>query len=115
MSQENFLQEFKKLEIQAYKKSHSPGELRATHVPFSGSPLKHPHDTDKIILVADPYSTHTFYYEFKIKDVSYVEELPSLVNMDGETVNMARIWVKKGSVGLRCSPFRVEDLGTMTR
>jgi hypothetical protein len=40
-----------------------------------------------------------------------VEERPSIVNLDGETVNMVRIWVKKMSIGLHCSPFRVEDLG----
>jgi len=63
-----------------------------------------------MILVADPYSTNTFYYEFRADTVSFVEELPSIVNLDGETVMMARIWVKKKSVAVRCSPFVVEDL-----
>jgi inorganic pyrophosphatase len=43
------------------------------------------------------------------EDISYVEELPSLVNQDGEAITMVRAWVKKRSVGIRCSPFIVED------
>jgi hypothetical protein len=27
----------------------------------------------------------------------------------GETITMVRIWVKKMSVGIRCSPFLVEE------
>jgi hypothetical protein len=30
--------------------------------------------------------------------------------MDGQAVTMARIWVKKMSVGMRCTPFFVEDM-----
>ena len=28
---------------------------------------------------------------------------------DGDTITMVRVWVKKMSVGIRCSPFIVED------
>ena len=83
--------------------------LKDTHVPFSGSPKKHPYDSDRVILVADPFSTNTLYYEFNKEDISYLEELPNLVNLDGETITIVRIWVKKMSVGIRCSPFIVED------
>jgi inorganic pyrophosphatase len=65
-----------------------------------------------VVLVADPYSKQNVYYEFNKMDISYVEELPSIVNLDGETVTMVRIWLKKMSIGLRCSPFIVEDLET---
>jgi len=96
-------------EIQAYKRPRNIRDLIKTHVPFSGAPQRHPHESDKVILIPDPFSTHTFYYEFETEDISYVEELPSLVNMEGEAISMARIWVEKGSIGLRCSPFVVED------
>ena len=76
---------------------------------FSGSPQKHPYDPQKAILVADPFSTGTFYFEFKKEDITYVEELPNLVNQEGEAIPMTRIWVKKMSVGVRCTPFLVED------
>jgi hypothetical protein len=102
-------QEAIKFEIQTYRQPKDRKALRTTHVAFSGSPQRHPYDPDKIILVADPYSTHNFFYEFHKDDIAYVEELPSIVNADGETVTMVRIWIKKMSIGMRCTPFMVED------
>ena len=103
-------QEAVKFEIQTYRRPKDRKALRSTHVAFSGSPQRHPYDRKKFVLIADPFSTQNHYYEFSKRDVSYVEEQPSIVNLDGETVNMVRIWVKKMSIGLHCSPFRVEDL-----
>jgi hypothetical protein len=105
----DFPQDIKRFEIETYQRPKSLKELRKTHVPFSGSPLKHPYDSKKVVLVVDPFSSNTSYYEFKSKDISYVEELPNIVNLDGETIKMVRIWVKKMSVGILCSPFLVEE------
>ena len=99
----------KKFEIQAYKRPQNIRDLINTHVPFSGAPQRHPYEPDKVILIPDPFSTQTFYYEFEAEDISYVEELPSLVDIEGKTISMARIWVEKKSIGLRCSLFVVED------
>ena len=41
--------------------------------------------------------------------ISFIEELPSLVDIGGKTISMVRIWLEKGSIGLRCSVFVVED------
>ena len=109
MTSESYPQEAVKFPIQVYQKPKNIQILKNTHVSFSGSPQKHPYDTDKVILVADPFSTNTLYYEFNKNDISYLEELPNLVNLDGKTITMVRIWVKKMSVGIRCSPFIVED------
>lgn len=109
MTVTKFLKLMEKFEIQTYVEPKSVEELRHTHVPFSGSPQKHPFDPELLILVVDPYSSSTVYYEFKVEDVSYFEELPHIVNMEGEVVNLVRIWVKKMSVAVRCSPFRVMD------
>ena len=109
MTSESYPQEAVKFHIQAYQKPKNVQTLRKTHVSFSGSPKKHPYDTNKVILVSDPFSTNTLYYDFNKDDISYLEELPNLVNLDGETITMVRIWVKKMSVGIRCSPFIVED------
>ena len=103
----NWLLEKVRYEIKTYESSKGSKDLIRTHVSFYGSPLRHPYDPEKIFLVSDPFSPHPFYYEFRSQDISYVERLPSLVNLDGETVIMARIWVKKKSVGVRCSPFLV--------
>ena len=112
MTSESYPQEAVKFHIQAYQKPKNVQALKKTHVSFSGSPKKHPYDRDKVILVSDPFSTHTLYYEFNKDDISYLEELPNLVNLDGETIMMVRIWVKKMSIGIRSSPFVVEDTRT---
>ncbi len=105
----NFLKTAEKFEIQAYKRPKDHKVLRNTHVAFSGSPQKHPFDAHRVILVTDPYSTNTIFYEFMKKDISYVEELPNLVGLDGDTVMVVRIWVKKRSIAVRSSAFIVDD------
>ena len=102
-------QEARKFEIQTYRRPKDRKTLRTTHVAFSGSPQQHPYDPNKVILVADPYSTHNYFYEFHKDDIAYVEELPSIVNLDGETITMVRVWIKKMSIGMRCTPFLVEE------
>lgn len=105
-----FLQEAKKFEIQAYKRPRDFKSMKENCVSFMGAPLKHPYDKTKVIIVADPYSSNTFYFEFKTEDIAFVEELPNLVNTEGETITMARVWVKKRRIGVRCTPFLVEDI-----
>ena len=108
----HYLQETHKLEIQAYKKPKDIAELQKSHVAFSGTLRKHPYDSDKIVLLTDPFSSNTFYYEFATDDISFAEELPNLVNPGGETIRMARIWVKKKRIGVRCTPFIIEATRT---
>lgn len=109
MSSDLFPRTTQKFEIEIYKRPKNIKELVNTHVSFSGSPQRHPHDPEKVVLVTDPYSSNAFYYEFKTEDISYLEELPHLVNLDGKAISMVRIWVKKMRIGLRCTPFVVED------
>lgn len=111
MTFDSLPQEALRFEIQAYKKPKDLRLLRKTHVSFAGSPRKHPYDTAKVILIADPFSTHNLYYEFKKDDIFFVEELPNLVDLDGSALAVVRVWVKKLSVAIRCSPFIVEDTG----
>jgi len=98
-----------KFEIQTYKRPKDTATLLRTHIAFSGSPRKKSNDPKKIILLADPFSTNTFYYEFNTEDISYAEELPNLTSPSGETITMVRIWVNKMSIGIRSFPFRVAD------
>ncbi len=107
MTIKKFLEKTKKFELEAYKKFP---DLLLDHVPFTGAPQKHPYDKQKIVLVADPFSTDTSYYEFNIEDIEGVEELPSLVTVEGESVGMFRLWVRKGSIGVKGIPFVVEDI-----
>jgi len=82
MADETTPKDSEKFEIQAYKRPQNINDLIKTHVPFSGAPQRHPYEPDKVILIPDPFSTHTFYYEFEAGAISYVEELPSLVLLD---------------------------------
>jgi inorganic pyrophosphatase len=109
MQKTNYPQEAASFQLQAYRKPKDIRVLRLENVSFAGSPRKHPYDPDKIILVADPYSTNTFYYEFTKNDIAFVEELPSVVDMDGTTLTMIRMWVRKGSIAVRCTPFIAGD------
>lgn len=103
------LQETVKFELQTYQRPTTIENLKDNHVAFSGSPRKHPYNSEKVILVIDPYSSNPFYYEFNRPDIAYVEELPSIVNLENETVPMVRVWVVKSSIGLRTTPFIVGD------
>ncbi len=107
-----FPQEVRRFEIETYAMPKNLKELKKTHVPFSGSPLHHPYDSKKVILVQDLYSSSPFYYEFKSDDITYAEKLPSIVNLEGETVTMVRFWVKKMAMGVLCAPFRVQEIKT---
>jgi hypothetical protein len=110
MPDANLPSETAKFELQAYEKPSDLIHFRKTHVPYTGSPHKHPYDSGKVILVPDPYGHRTIYFEFKIDDISYVEELANLVDLQGKVIKMVRIWVEKGSAGLLCSVFVVEDM-----
>jgi inorganic pyrophosphatase len=104
MTLERLLKQSERFEIDVYKK---PPHHTANHTPFVGSPRRHPYDENKIILIMEPFSSSIFYYEFFISDINGVEELPSLVTNDGESLTMARLWVRKGGVGVRAFPFLV--------
>lgn len=104
------IKDIQTLAVTKYKKPKDLKNLNSMHVAFSGSPRKHPYDAQKIVLVSDPFSRNNQYYEFKTKDISYVEELPNIVSTDDEVMPMVRVWVRKKSIGIRCTPFWVEDL-----
>jgi inorganic pyrophosphatase len=107
MAATTFLQTVEKFEIEKYKTPKDIRSLSKTHIPYSGSPQKHPLNPDQIILVPDPYCSSSPYFEFSKPDITFVEKLASIVNMEGEAVTMVRIWVKKGSVAIQCTPFHV--------
>lgn len=109
MQASSFPQEAEKFEIQRYQRPKDLLRLRKTHVPFSGSPRRDPHHPGGVILIPDPYSAHAFYYQFDARDVSFAEELPSIVAIDGQTVTMARLWVRKQALGKQISPFIVDE------
>lgn len=99
-----YLENLPIFEIERYEKHK---HYRETCTPFTGTPRKHPYEEDKLILICNPYSPYTSFFEFKIDDIEGVEEEANLVTESGESVKNVRIWVRRGSTGLRYEPFEV--------
>ncbi len=77
-------------------------------VPYKGNPRKHPYDEEKILLIQDPFSEGTAFYEFRLDDIRHVDEQPNLVTEEGRSLKMVELWVLKGSRALQYEPFHVE-------
>ena len=96
MSDESTQKISEKFEIQAYKRPRNIKDLFKTHVPCSGPPQTHPYESEKVIFIPDPFSTHLLYFIIKTENISFIEELPRLVDLARifheslpATVNMA--------------------------
>lgn len=108
MSISSYLKLKGKFELQQYVRSENID--KKAYISFYGSPKKHPHEQNRVILIADPFSHHTFYYEFNVEDIASVQEMPNISTLEGDAIPMVRIWVKKGSVAMRCTPFIVDSI-----
>ncbi|MEW5814537.1 MAG: hypothetical protein AB1798_03950 [Spirochaetota bacterium] len=106
MSMKKYLETLPFFEITKYD-SHR--KIPADCVSFQGSPRKHPYDNEKMVLILEPFSSNTIFFEFYIKDIVSIEETPSIATESGQSLKMFKIWVKKGSFGLKYEPFEVAD------
>ncbi|MBN2443724.1 MAG: hypothetical protein JXJ04_20350 [Spirochaetales bacterium] len=106
MSFEKYLESKPFYEITKY--SRHP-DYSKDNVAFTGSPRKHPYDKKKLLLISDPFSTNTVFYEFKLEDITRIDELSQIASEEGDIVKLVKLWVKKGSLGLKYEPFIVED------
>ncbi|MCL1818992.1 MAG: hypothetical protein FWG35_08665 [Spirochaetaceae bacterium] len=77
-------------------------------VAYPGILRKHPHESDAVILMHPPFSQPSICYEFKIPDITKIEDLPNIVTETGENIRMVNLWVRKGSYGLRMQAFEVQ-------
>lgn len=84
-------------------------DYRKCAVSFSGSARKHPYDQEKLLLVADPFTSHTIFYEFRLEDIVHYDDLPGIATDSGDNLLMIRLWINKGSLGLKYEPFEVDD------
>lgn len=104
MSIRNILEAEAFYELQAYR-SGVPSDA----VAFVGSPRKHPYDEEKCVLVSAPFDTNPSILEFRIADIVHVDDLPSPVTADGESLPVVKLWIKRGSFGIRYEPFEVDS------
>jgi inorganic pyrophosphatase len=104
---DRFIQIAPQLTVERYKQPRDIMTIAKSHVSFSGALQKHPVDPDKVILILDPLSMDITYFEFNRGDIAYIEKLPGITSLEGETANITRVWVKKNSIAVRCTPFVV--------
>ena len=78
-----------------------------TSIAYQGILHKHPFETEKVILMEPPFSRPKVCYEFKIIDITKIEELPNIVTETGENIRMVKLWIHKGSFALRMQVFEV--------
>lgn len=78
-------------------------------VAFIGTLRKHPYDEDKCLLIGDTTGGEPAIYEFRSADVLGAEELAMPVDDIGQSRVMVKLWVKRGSYGIRYEPFEVDD------
>ena len=78
-------------------------------VAFAGTLRKHPYDEGKCILFAEPKGSEPAILEFRKSDILAVEELPSLVDEIGHSRTLRKLWIRRGSLGIRYEPFEVDE------
>jgi hypothetical protein len=78
-------------------------------VAFTGYPRQHPSEQDKFVLIYDPLGQNPRIIEFKIEDIILMEDIHSEVSESGETAPLAKLWIRKGALGVILEPFQVDD------
>ncbi len=106
MSVKKYLETQPLYEIVKYRKRP---EAMEDAVCFTGAVRKHPYDKEKLLLISEPFSSDTQFYEFLIPDIVYYEELPNITTDGGESLFMLKIWVKNGSFGMQYHPFEIAN------
>jgi hypothetical protein len=79
-------------------------------IPYTGHPRQHPSEKDKLILIHDPLGRSPQIMEFKIDDITHLEEEPSAITEAGEGVRLVKLWIRKGAIGVLMQPFEVQDI-----
>lgn len=74
---------------------------------FEGSLRAH-YNPHLVWLMCDPLVRNGEILEFRLEDLVLVEEQHAVTRPDGITVEMVKVWVKKGSYAMRMQPILVE-------
>jgi hypothetical protein len=83
-------------------------------IAYAGTLRKQPYDEGKCILFAEPQGAESespapSILEFRKSDIVAVEELPSIVDETGHSRPVMRLWIRRGSLGIRYEPFEVGE------
>ena len=96
------------LPLHEITRAASGGEYHGRSTAYDGAARKHPYDPSRILLVPSPLDHLHLILEFQIADILHAEHLQSLGAETGESLQIVRLWVRHGSVGVQMEPFRVE-------
>lgn len=77
-------------------------------VSFEGSPRKHPYDPGKVLLLVFSGPGDPRILEFRLDDVVCVDQLASRVDSQGHSLAVSKLWLRRGSFGVRLEPFEVD-------
>ncbi len=92
-------------EIMRYHQAETPQNA----VAFTGTLRKHPYDEDKCLLIGDTSDREPAIFEFRISDVLSAVEMPAPVSELGKPRPLVKLWVRRGSFGIRYEPFEVDE------
>ena len=86
-----------------------PDEMvfRSMYVPMEGAPQKHPHEKTKVLFVKNPFEDAAMYWELPVSAIGRIEEVDSIVSEDGRTAMVLRLWIRKGTKAVACTPYVV--------
>ena len=86
-----------------------PNRLTDEAVPYIGQPKQTESEPDKIFIRLNPLSSNGALLEFKTEDVVYAENVKTVSHKDGNAFQIAKVWIRKGSIGIKLEPFAVQD------
>ena len=84
--------------------------LQKEAIPYYGQLKRNKVDPDKVFLRIDPTGGQNVLLEFKTSDVIFVEDVKTVTGTDGGAAQISKLWIKKGSIGIKLEPFSVSDL-----
>lgn len=76
-------------------------------VAYVGSVRQHPYDETRLLVITTREQEDSHFYEFRKKDLVAIDALNEVVNSKGDTIQILRIGIKKGSRGVEMKPFEV--------
>lgn len=101
INEQNALRPALSFELQKYKSSNSVNDA----IIIVGAPFINPLKKDKIVISTSIFSENKIFYEFDLKDVITWEELDKVVNSKGTTITLIKLFIKKGTIGIRYEPI----------
>lgn len=80
------------------------GRLEQEAVKFEGSLRLH-YNPNMVWLLTHPLEQDSAIYEFRVEDIVHAKERPSITRPDGLTVEMVRLYVRKGAMATKMVPL----------